>query len=152
MQVVFNTPAHSRPVTRRWRESTNGGNSAWSTVGGPTTSAGSARIPASTGLPSQPFISPGPGTSSPTPGTLRPRRSLFSTVRRRSTTTGTIKAQNGPAPARPAPASCIVPRRDGVFFGLEFRTHPWDKYATAAPAQRRPYGALSNTARKAYKA
>ena len=28
----------------------------------------------------------------------------------------------------------------------------WDKYATAAPAQQRHYGALSNTARKAYQA
>jgi len=43
---------------------------------------------------------------------------------------------------------CIVPRRDGVFSGLEFRTNLWDKYSTAAPAQRRQYGALSNTARK----
>lgn len=48
--------------------------------------------------------------------------------------------------------SCIVPRSDGVFSGLEFRTHLWDKYSTAAPAQLRRYGALSNTARKAYKA
>ena len=47
---------------------------------------------------------------------------------------------------------CIVPRSDGVFSGLEIRTNLWDKYSTAAPVQQRPYGALSNTARKAYKA
>ena len=29
---------------------------------------------------------------------------------------------------------CIVPKRSSVFFGLEFRTHLWDKYFTAAPA------------------
>jgi len=39
-----------------------------------------------------------------------------------------------------------------MFSGLEFRTDLWDQYSTAAPAQRRQYGALSNTARKAYKA
>ncbi|OWP63522.1 hypothetical protein CDA63_08035, partial [Hymenobacter amundsenii] len=33
--------------------------------------------------------------------------------------------------------SCIVPERDGVFSGLEFRTNLWDKYSTAAPAQLR---------------
>ena len=47
---------------------------------------------------------------------------------------------------------CMVPRSDDVFFGLEFRTQLWDKFSTAAPAQRRQYGALFNTARKAYKA
>ena len=46
---------------------------------------------------------------------------------------------------------CIVPERDGVFSGQEFRTNLWDKYSTAAPAQLRPYGLLSNAVRKAYK-
>ncbi|MBT2557401.1 hypothetical protein J7E24_06360, partial [Hymenobacter sp. ISL-91] len=46
---------------------------------------------------------------------------------------------------------CIVPERDGVFSGLEFRTNLWDKYSTAAPAQLRQYGPLSNVVRKAYK-
>ena len=46
---------------------------------------------------------------------------------------------------------CIVPERDGVFSGQEFRTDLWDKYSTAAPAQQRQYGALSNVVSKAYK-
>ena len=44
----------------------------------------------------------------------------------------------------------IVPERDGVFSGLEFRTDLRDKYSTAAPAQLRQYGPLSNVVRKAY--
>ena len=44
---------------------------------------------------------------------------------------------------------CVVPESDGVFFRLEFRTNLRDKYTTAAPAQRRHYGALANTARQA---
>ena len=46
---------------------------------------------------------------------------------------------------------CIVPTCDGVFSGLAFRTELWDKYSTAAPAQLRQYGPLSNVVRKAYK-
>ena len=46
---------------------------------------------------------------------------------------------------------CIVPTCDGVFSGQEFRTNLWHTYATAAPAQLRPYGPLSNVVRKAYK-
>ena len=43
---------------------------------------------------------------------------------------------------------CIVLKSDGVFSGLEFRTELWDKYFTAAPAQRRQYGALSKRKRR----
>ena len=46
---------------------------------------------------------------------------------------------------------CIVPTCDGVFSGLAFRTELWDNYSTAAPAQQRQYGLLSNVVRKAYK-
>jgi len=40
----------------------------------------------------------------------------------------------------------------GVVFTAELRQHLWDKYFTAAPGQRRQYGAFSNKVRKAYKA
>ena len=57
----------------------------------------------------------------------------------------------GPGLSRVGPLRCMVPTCDGVFSGLAFRTELGDKYATAAPAQLRPYGPLSNVVRKAYK-
>ena len=44
---------------------------------------------------------------------------------------------------------CKVPRCDGVSFDRSIQQKLWDKYFTAAPAQRRQYDAVSSVVRKA---
>ena len=53
---------------------------------------------------------------------------------------------------RQHPTRCIIPECDGRFFTTELRQYLWDKYFTAAPAQRRQYDVASSKVRKAHKA